>query len=140
MTLDNRGRKKGMPKVGGAKKGSIQTHSNEVKSAVLRVFNEVNKDDTYLKTLAVEDQRLFLSLLAKLLPSAVDVAVNHHVFDLGSAMLDASARADALPNPTPTVIDVKPQPVAVPETYQPLTVFDGKEDEPQPEQEVWEGY
>jgi hypothetical protein len=139
MTLDNRGRKKGSKKCGGAKKGSIRLHSNDVKEAVLRVFQEVNKDDTYLKNLAIEDQRLFLSLLAKLIPSSVDVEVKHK-FDLGSAMLDASARADALPNPTPTVIDVKPQPVAVPETYQPLTVFDENEDEPQPEQEVWEGY
>ena len=115
MSLENRGRKPGQPKVGGAVKGSIKTHTNAVKEAVLRVFEEVNKDDTYLRALAVEDQRLFLSLLARLIPTAVDIE-QKVTLDLGAEMAAANERlaimnaAEAANTPTP-VIDITPEPV-----------------------------
>lgn len=87
------GRPKGLKKTGGATRGSIKTHTNEVKQAVLRVFNELNEGDEYLRRLAVEDQRLFLSLLARLMPTAVDVEIKHQI-DLGAAMSEANARLE----------------------------------------------
>ena len=113
---DKRGRAKGSPKVGGKVKGSITVHSNAVKEAVLRVFQEVNKDDTYLKALAEEDQRLFLSLLARLIPTAVDVEVAHKI-DLGAEIIAAKERLERryvledanTPHP---VIEVSHEPIA----------------------------
>ena len=143
MSLDNRGRKPGQPKVGGATKGSIKTHTNEVKAAVLRVFEEVNKDDEYLKALAVEDQRLFLSLLARLIPTEVSVDQTVTI-DLGAAMAAAEERlatmnAEAIAHDPTTVIDVTPQPVRTkpqPELIDPRLL----PTEPPVEPERWEGY
>ncbi len=116
VALDNRGRDKGSPKTGGATKGSVRTHTIAVKDAVLRVFNEVNSDDSYLREIAASDRKLFLSLLARLIPT--EVAVEQKVtFDIGSAMREATARVDRMSAapiehaPAP-VIDVSPEPPA----------------------------
>ena len=118
--LETRGRPKGSPKIGGAQKGSIHVHTNAVREAVLRVFEEVNENDDYLKALAVDDQKLFLSLLARLIPS--EVAVGHkvkHTFNMGGMMalaqsnLDNQERSAALlaQQSEPVVINAQPEPV-----------------------------
>ena len=76
---DQRGKAKGSPKTGGRKKGSIATQTNEVKEAVLRVFNDLNAADEYLEEIAKSDPRLFLSLVAKLIPQASEVSIDHRV-------------------------------------------------------------
>jgi len=144
VSLENRGRKPGQPKVGGATKGSIKTHTNAVKEAVLRVFEEVNKDDRYLKALAVEDQRLFLSLLARLIPTEVSVDQSVTI-DLGAAMKAADKRLASVSaaliaqDPTP-VIDITPEPgtaKAQPELLDPRVLSSTPTAEPE---ERWEGY
>ncbi len=115
--LETRGRPKGSPKVGGAQKGSIHVQTNAVREAVLRVFEEVNENDDYLKALALDDQKLFLSLLARLIPS--EAVIDHKVptLDLGSMMAVATerlARMTAEPlaqQPEPVVINAQPEPV-----------------------------
>jgi hypothetical protein len=144
-TLETRGRKPGQPKVGGAVKGSIQVHTNAVREAVLRVFEEVNENDDYLNALALDDKKLFLSLLARLIPS--EVAVDHkvsHKFDMGQMMSAAQSHLDnqaapLAPPSEPVVINAQPEPVtpARPQTEllveRPLPVATG-------ERETYEGY
>lgn len=102
--VDNRGRPKGQKKTGGRKSDSIIVHSNEVKAAVLRVFNEVNASDDYLRDVAENDKRLFLSLLARMIPqeSAVQMNVAPSV-SLGDAMREAQARLDQYQRDLPVV-------------------------------------
>jgi hypothetical protein len=115
-SLETRGRKPGQPKVGGATNGSIHVHSNEVKAAVLKIFAEVNEDDKFLREIAAENPKLFLSLLVKLIPS--EVAIDHKVtaFDMGSMMAEATerlARMTAEPlaqQSEPVVINPQPEP------------------------------
>ena len=98
------GRPKGQPKSGGAQKGSVHLHSRAVKDAVYAVFHELGGRN-YLKKVAQENPPLFLSLLAKLLPTEIraELDVNVRQIDLGSAMREADARLrqiqsiDALP-------------------------------------------
>ena len=147
MSLENRGRKPGQPKVGGAVKGSIKTHTNAVKEAVLRVFEEVNRDDEYLKALAVEDQRLFLSLLARLIPT--EVSVDQTVtLDLMAAMKAAEKRVTTMnadliaQDPTP-VIDVTPEPVMAkprPELLDPRLLPTKPSKSPAEPDPSWPGY
>jgi hypothetical protein len=56
-------------KTGGRVKGSVQVQTKAVKEAVLRVFHRLNEADDYLTDIAESDRRLFLSLLAKLIPA-----------------------------------------------------------------------
>jgi len=118
--LETRGRPKGSPKVGGAKKGAIHVHTNAVREAVLRVFEEVNENDDYLKALALDDQKLFLSLLARLIPS--EVAIDHkvsHAFNMGEMMEAAQSNLNRLEpsaapvahQSEPVVINAQPEPV-----------------------------
>ena len=114
VALDNRGRDKGSPKVGGATVGSVKTQSVAVKDAVLKIFHEVNSDGSYLREIAADDRKLFLSLLARLIPT--EVAIEQKVtFDIGSAMREATARVDRMTaeqienTPTP-IVDVTPEP------------------------------
>jgi hypothetical protein len=103
---------KGSVKTGGAVVGSVQTQTREVKRAILRVFNAVNEDDEYLEGVAHNDKKLFLSLVARILPT--DVSVEQKVkFDLGAAMQTAADNAQraALAYDTAQVIDVTPEPV-----------------------------
>jgi len=87
------GRPKGQKKTGGAQKGSVHLHSQAVKNAVYEVFHKLG-GKRYLKKIAEENPPLFLSLLAKLLPTEVraELDVNVHRFDLGAAMASADAR------------------------------------------------
>jgi len=84
------GRPKGQPKSGGAKKGSVHLHSRALKDAVYAVFHEMGGRN-YLKKVAKENPPLFLSLLAKLLPTEIkaELGVNTRHFDLGAAMRQA---------------------------------------------------
>jgi hypothetical protein len=121
--METRGRKPGTPKTGGAVKGSIKTHTHAVREAVLRVFEEVNRDDTYLRQLAVDDQKLFLSLLARLIPQAHEVEIDQRVtIDLGSAMADADQRVAAMRDVTP----VDPPTVRIPTNQQEAQKIYGK--------------
>jgi hypothetical protein len=98
------GKPKGLPTSGGARVGSIKTHTKQVKAAVLRVFEEVNQGDQYLRALALDDQRLFLSLLARLIPQEVAATVDvRHSVDLGAAMAEAQQRVDSMHDPTPII-------------------------------------
>ena len=112
------GRPKGQPKSGGAKKGSVHLHSRALKDAVYAVFHEMGGRN-YLKKVAKENPPLFLSLLAKLLPTEIkaELDVSTHQLDLGAAMASADARllemqtVEALPSiieniPAPTTTSV----------------------------------
>ena len=84
------GRPKGQPKSGGAQKSSVHLHSRAVKDAVYAVFHDKG-GPKYLKKIAKENPPLFLSLLAKLLPTEIraELDVNTRHFDLGAAMRQA---------------------------------------------------
>ena len=116
VALDNRGREKGSPKVGGATVGSVKTHTVAVKEAVLKIFHEVNENGDYLREIAASDRKLFLSLLARLIPTEVAVEQKLTV-DIGRAMREATERVDRMTveqlahTPAP-VIDVSPEPAA----------------------------
>jgi len=142
--LDNRGRAKGSPKVGGAKKGSVKTHTIAVKEAVMRVFNEVNENDDYLHEIAVEDRKLFLSLLARLIPTQLDIE-QKVTFDLGAAMVQADAHVGLLSADATPVIDVTPVTHHYPELLAPRLPPSGPdtvvvEATPEPEPDPWPGY
>lgn len=102
------GRHKGQSKTGGAVKGSVKTNTIAVKAAILRVFNEVNKNDDYLRDLALNDKHLFMSLVAKLFPTAVEVDMTHK-FDIVAIMEEAEARLSSQLPPPQNVIDVTPE-------------------------------
>lgn len=99
------GRHKGQPKTGGAVKGSVKTNTIAVKAAILRVFNEVNQDDEYLRDIAINDRHLFMSLVAKLFPTAVEVDVTNTI-NLGDAMREAEARLNSQLLTPHNIIDV----------------------------------
>jgi len=121
--MDNRGRAKGSPKVGGQLKGAVQTHTYAVKEAVLRVFEAVNEDDTYLENLAREDKKLFLSLLARLIPTEQNIQVDKTVrLDLGAAMREADERVKAIH------LEYSPGTVLVPESQEQAQRIYGKPD------------
>jgi hypothetical protein len=89
-----RGRETGTPKTGGATRGSVHTQTLEVRAAILRVFKEANKGDDYLRDLAQNEKKLFLGLLARVIPQAQEIDVEQRVtIDLGAAMAEADMRA-----------------------------------------------
>src|SRR5690606_20419566 len=102
------GRHKGQPKTGGAVKGSVKTNTIAVKAAILRVFNEVNKDDDYLRDLALNDKHPFMSLVAKLFPTAVEVDMTHKI-DIVAIMEEAENRLNSQLPPPQSAIDVTPK-------------------------------
>jgi hypothetical protein len=94
-TVNPVGRPPGTQKTGGQKKGGIKTQTVAVKEAVLRVFHDLNKGDAYLRDIAENDPKLFMSLLARLIPSETNATVElnqTHVIDLGAAMRQANER------------------------------------------------
>lgn len=97
-TVNNVGRPAGTPKSGGVRKGGIKTQTVAVKEAVLRVFHDLNKGDAYLRDIAKTDPKLFLSLVARLIPAetnaTVDMTSTVHL-DLGAAMREADTRLAA---------------------------------------------
>ncbi len=117
----SQGRNPGHPKTGGSITGSVKTHTIAVKEAVLKIFNEVNSDGNYLREIAADDRKLFLSLLARLIPT--EVAIEQKIsFDLGAEMAAAHLRLNATASGQP-VIDVTPtapEPVTAPRPRQPL--------------------
>jgi hypothetical protein len=83
-------------KSGGSKKGSRKHLTKSVKDAVIEVFHEVNgEDNNYLRDMAKNDPKLFAALFSKMIPAAVEATVTHSV-DLGSALITAQARLDAI--------------------------------------------
>lgn len=139
---------KGSSKTGGAVVGSVQTQTADVKRAILRVFTAVNEDDEYLNGIAHADKKLFLSLVARILPA--EVSVEQKVkFDLGAAMqtaADNSQRAALAHAPAP-VIDMTPDtPDAAPVEVKPLPplinerVLPGEARASVTEPEKWAGY
>ena len=114
--VGQRGRPRGYPKSGGAKKGSIRTNSKAVKDAIREVFFDDLGGKAYLRKIAKNDESLFVSLLAKLIPLEVraELEISHNL-DIGKAMEEASARVAAayqVPTPVPyqdtPLIDVTP--------------------------------
>ncbi|CAN0550479.1 unnamed protein product, partial [Laminaria digitata] len=89
VSINPEGRPPGSPKTGGRVQGSVQVQTKAVKEAVLRVFHRLNEADDYLTDIAESDRRLFLSLLAKLIPAeqniTADITTTHKI-DLGAAM------------------------------------------------------
>ena len=119
-SVRTRGKPKGSPKTGGARKGSVTTQTAEVKAAVLRVFEDVNASDQYLRGIAETDPKLFLSLVARLIPVASEVTLDQRLtISIGSAMREAQARLESSGTATPPVIDYTPlTPAAEPEAAQ----------------------
>ena len=114
------GRPPGYAKPGGAKKGSVHTSSKSVKDAIKTVFFDHLGGVKYLRKIAKNDETLFCSLLAKLIPQEIrtELNVNHTSLDLGAAMADAAknlALVYSAPAPAPftdaPVIDHTPTPV-----------------------------
>jgi len=129
------GRSKGHPKTGGRKPGSITVQSSRVKQAILTLFEELNGEngDAYLREVAASDPKLFLGLVAKILPSSVEQKIEvEHKLDLGRAMREAEARV-ANYRPT-TVIDHTPShtfsalPEPVTEPIEAVTRYEGYDD------------
>ena len=102
------GRPPGYPKTGGAKKGSVKTHTRAVKDAIRNVFYDQLGGEKYLKKIAEKDPALFCSLLAKVIPQeiAAEVNVNHRGISLGDAMIEAEGRIEAYHRSK--IIDVTP--------------------------------
>lgn len=152
--MENRGKPKGSKKSGGAVTGSVKVQTMAVKEAVLTIFNELNESGEYLRNIAQEDRKLFLSLLARLIPTAHDVSVDHKItVNLGEAMAEADQRLAAMRDVTP----IDPATVRIPATQQEAQRIYGKSGEPpvpdpahspgiydveaQPgNKELWEGY
>jgi hypothetical protein len=127
--IETRGRAKGSKKVSGSgsKQGSIKHQTKAVKQAVEEVFNDLNSSGQYLRRIADEKPALFLSLVSKLIPHAIDLEVTHKV-DLSQAMLDAQARLD---HPELITIDAAP-PLGASQAVESLgtpaeLIFDGYE-------------
>ena len=99
----NPGKPRGLPKSGGARKGSIHTSSKSVKDAIKTVFFDHLGGVKYLRKIAKNDETLFCSLLAKLIPQEIrtELNVNHTSLDLGAAMIENQKNLDRL-NTTPT--------------------------------------
>ena len=104
------GRPKGQPKSGGAQKGSVHLHSQAVKNAVYEVFHGLG-GKRYLTKIAVENPPLFLSLLAKILPTEIKAELDVQI-DLGALMAAADARLSQMqtvealpPPPVKTLVD-----------------------------------
>jgi hypothetical protein len=133
-------------KTGGRVKGSVQVQTKAVKEAVLRVFHRLNEADDYLTDIAESDRRLFLSLLAKLIPAeqniTAEVTTTHRI-DLGAAMQEATARLAAAA--APLTIDhapAAPAPAtpAPPAQAEPLPYGPVRGAEPKPKPNEWDGY
>jgi hypothetical protein len=149
-----RGREAGTPKTGGATKGAIIKRTLGVKDAILRVFEEANIDDEYLKNLANSEKKLFLGLLARIIPQSQELQVDQTVnVNLGAAMAESAARLEqeyvqTMRNVTPVnapLTQADAQRIYGTPGEQPLP--DPKKDpdhyrvEPQPHnKELWAGY
>jgi hypothetical protein len=108
-TVNPVGRPPGQAKSGGQKKGGIKVQTAAVKEAVLRVFHDLNAGDAYLRGIAESDPKLFLSLVARLIPVASEVTLDQRVtVNIGSAMQDAQARLEGLGEAVSPVIDHAP--------------------------------
>jgi hypothetical protein len=113
--MENRGKPKGSPKTGGAVTGSVKVQTMAVKEAVLTIFNELNESGEYLRSIAQEDRKLFLSLLSRLIPNTHDVSVDHKItVNLGRAMAEADQRLAAMRDVTP----IDPPAVRIPDTQE----------------------
>ena len=87
---DDRGRKKGSPKVGGRSKGSRNVLSTDVKRELLIAFEELGGKE-FLVRLANDQPGVFANLIGKLIPQEQTVSVTHNI-NLGAAMTEAEAR------------------------------------------------
>jgi len=61
----------------------------------------------FLNTLEREQPQAYCSLVSRVIPKQMEIAVEHHVIDLGAAMLEASARLERA-QATLNMIDVTP--------------------------------
>lgn len=134
--LERRGKRKGDPKTGGRKPGSINVQSTAVREAVLRVFENLNEADVYLREIAESDPRLFLSLVARLIPQASEVTLDQKVtVNIGDAMDAAQARLEQQYAPVIEAAPVEPAQQPEPEATEPetaeakSTTYPGYEDE-----------
>ena len=108
-TVNPVGSPPGQAKSGGQRKGGIKVQTVAVKEAVLRVFHDLNTGDAYLRDVAETDKKLFLSLVARMIPVASEVTLDQRVtVNIGSAMRDAQARLESLGEAVSPVIDHAP--------------------------------
>ena len=91
-----------------------------IKDSVEVAFGKANKGGRYLAFLAKEHPAVFVTLVAKCIPQAVNVDVHHHAVNLGLEMRRAADALDRL-NHAPAMIDVTPG-VVVANTVAPGTV------------------
>ena len=98
-----------------------------VKDAVELAFKKQNRGGRYLEMLATEHPAVFVSLLARCIPQAVAVDVNHHVLNLGVEMARASERLSRL-NAAPIL-----EHISSPDTPSPDTPDTSQPDTSQPD-------
>ena len=98
-----------------------------VKDAVELAFKKQNRGGRYLEMLATEHPAVFVSLLARCIPQAVAVDVNHHVLNLGVEMARASERLSRL-NAVPVL-----EHISSPDTPSPDTPDTSQPDTSQPD-------
>ena len=76
----------------------------------------------FLNTLEREQPQAYCSLVSRVIPKQMEIAVEHHVIDIGAAMLEASARLERaqatlnMIDVTPTTSDPTPATPATPAT------------------------
>ena len=81
----------------GRTKGSQNLMTRQIKEAVEHAFRSVNgKRNAGLIALAKNEPKVFYSLVARCIPATVAVDVQHHVVDLGKAMIVASETLAAI--------------------------------------------
>ena len=98
-----------------------------VKDAVELAFKKQNRGGRYLDMLASEHPAVFVSLLAKCIPTQLAVDVKHHALNLGVEMARASERLSRL-NAAPIL-----EHIATPDTPSPDTPDTPQPDTPQPD-------
>ena len=97
------------------KHGDVNKMTRDIKSAVEQAFKTVNgKNNAGLVKLAKDEPKVFYALVARCIPAAVAVSVEHS-FDLGSAMIAAHENQERLN--APVTIDAIPE---TPTTHKPL--------------------
>jgi len=105
-----------------SRKGIPNKLTKAVKDRVEQAFNKVNGPaNAGLIQLAQDHPAIFYSLVAKCIPAAVAVSLDHHL-DLGLAMRQGKERLNVIDNePTQSIVQVSPDTLA-PDTLSPDTL------------------
>ena len=96
-----------------SRKGIPNKLTKAVKDRVEQAFNKVNGPaNAGLIQLAQDHPAIFYSLVAKCIPAAVAVSLDHHL-DLGLAMRQGKERLNVIDNePTQSIVQVSPDTVS----------------------------